>query len=150
MLIATSPAELPDLVGTPLGTTEWIEIDQPRVDAFAENTEDRQWIHVDPVRAATSPFGGPVAHGFLSLSLLSRFLEELLEVRGIEMLVNYGLDRVRFPAPVPVGSRLRGAGTLASVAEVPGGHQQVLDITVEIEGAAKPACVAAFVVRVLS
>jgi acyl dehydratase len=150
MLIATSPAELPDLVGTPLGTTEWIEIDQPRVDAFAENTEDRQWIHVDPVRAATSPFGGPVAHGFLSLSLLSRFLEELLEVRGIEMLVNYGLDRVRFPAPVPVGSRLRGAGTLASVAEVPGGHQLVLDITVEIEGAAKPACVAAFVVRVLS
>ncbi len=150
MLIVADPSELPRLVGEPLGTTDWIEIDQPRVDAFAENTEDRQWIHVDPARAATSPFGGPIAHGFLSLSLLSRFLEQLLEVRGSQMLVNYGLDRVRFPAPVRVGSRLRGVGSIASVTEVPGGHQLVLDITVEVEGATKPACVAAFVVRVLS
>lgn len=150
MLIAGRPTELPGLVGEPLGATDWIEIDQSRVDAFAENTEDRQWIHVDPARAATSPFGGPIAHGFLSLSLLSHFLEQLLEVRGSEMLVNYGLDRVRFPAPVPVGSRLRGVGSIAAVTEVPGGHQLVLDITVEIEGATKPACVAGFVVRVLS
>ncbi len=150
MLIATRPTELPGLVGEPLGATDWLEIDQARVDAFAENTEDRQWIHVDPARAATSPFGGPIAHGFLSLSLLSHFLEQLLEVGGSQMLVNYGLDRVRFPAPVPVGSRLRGLGSLAAVTEVPGGYQLVLDITVEIEGATKPACVAAFVVRVLA
>lgn len=150
MLIASRPSELLSLVGEPLGTTEWIEIDQSRVDAFADSTEDRQWIHVDPERAAASPFGGPIAHGFLSLSLLSHFFEQLLEVRGVQMLVNYGLDRVRFPAPVPVGSRLRGVGTVASVAEVAGGHQVVLDISVEIEGAPKPACVAAFVVRVLS
>lgn len=150
MLIASHPSELAALVGEPLGATDWIKIDQSRVDAFAENTEDRQWIHVDPERAATSPFGGPIAHGFLSLSLLSHFLDQLLEVRGIRMLVNYGLDRVRFPAPVPVGSRLRGVGSLASVTGVAGGYQVVLDITVEIEGAPKPACVAAFVVRVLS
>lgn len=150
MLIASRPSKLLSLVGEPLGTTEWIEIDQSRVDAFADSTEDRQWIHVDPERAAASPFGGPIAHGFLSLSLLSHFFEQLLEVRGVQMLVNYGLDRVRFPAPVPVGSRLRGVGTVASVAEVAGGHQVVLDISVEIEGAPKPACVAAFVVRVLS
>nr|WP_221199969.1 MaoC family dehydratase [Nocardioides soli] len=149
-MIATDPTALPGLAGEPLGSTDWIEIDQARVDAFAEHTEDRQWIHVDPLRAATSPFGGPIAHGFLSLSLLSYFLGQLLEVRGSRMLVNYGLDRVRFPAPVPVGSRLRGVGGIASVTEVPGGHQLVLDITVEIEDAAKPACVAAFVVRVLS
>ena len=150
MLIATHPSELVAMVGEPLGATDWIEIDQTRVDAFAENTEDRQWIHVDPVRAATSPFGGPIAHGFLSLSLLSHFLEQLLEVRGSRMLVNYGLDRVRFPAPVPVGSRVRGVGSIASVTDVSGGHQVVLDLTVEIEGADRPACVAAFVVRVLS
>lgn len=150
MLIVAHPSELLSMVGESLGTTDWVEIDQSRVDAFAENTEDRQWIHVDPERAATSPFGGPIAHGFLSLSLLSHFLEQLLDVRGIQMLVNYGLDRVRFPAPVPVGSRLRGVGTVASVTEVAGGHQVVLDITVQIEGVPKPACVAAFVVRVLS
>lgn len=150
MLTAANPAELARHVGATLGVTDWIPIDQARVDAFAETTEDRQWIHVDPDRAAASPFGSTIAHGFLSLSLLSRFLEQLLEIGGIRMLVNYGLDKVRFPAPVPVGSRLRGTGSIASVTEVPGGHQLVLDITVEIEGAAKPACVAAFVVRVLS
>lgn len=144
-----SPAALVDLVGSELGATAWLSIDQSRVDAFAETTEDRQWIHVDPERAAGSPFGGPVAHGFLSLSLVSHFLSHLLEIRGCDMLVNYGLDKVRFPCPVPVGSRVRGTGRVAKVERVKGGFQVVLDLTVELEGSAKPACVAAFVVRVV-
>ena len=148
MLTVESPSELPAVVGSELGTTPWLCIDQLRIDAFAEATEDRQWIHVDPERAAASPFGGPIAHGFLSLSLISRFLEQLLEVHGAGMLVNYGLNKVRFPTPVPVGGRVRGSGQFAEVTEVPGGWQVVLDLVVELEGAAKPACVAAFVVRV--
>lgn len=148
MLTVESPSALLALVGTDLGTTTWLSIDQVRIDAFAETTEDRQWIHVDPERAAASPFGGPIAHGFLSLSLISRFLEQLLEVRGAGLLVNYGLNKVRFPTPVPVGGRVRGSGRLAQVEQVPGGWQVVLDLVVELEGTAKPACVAAFVVRV--
>jgi acyl dehydratase len=148
VLTVESPSALLALVGTELGRTPWLSIDQVRIDAFAETTEDRQWIHVDPERAAASPFGGPIAHGFLSLSLISRFLEQLLEVHGAGMLVNYGLNKVRFPTPVPVGGRVRGSGRLAEVTEVPGGWQVVLDLVVELEGAAKPACVAAFVVRV--
>jgi acyl dehydratase len=148
VLTVESPSALPTLVGTDLGTTPWLNIDQVRIDAFAETTEDRQWIHVDPERAAASPFGGPIAHGFLSLSLISRFLEQLLEVRGAGMLVNYGLNKVRFPTPVPVGARVRGAGRLAEAEQVPGGWQVVLDLVVELEGTPKPACVAAFVVRI--
>jgi acyl dehydratase len=149
LVTAESPAALADLVGTELGPTAWLLVDQRRVDGFAETTEDRQWIHVDPERAASSPFGGPVAHGFLSLSLVSHFLSQLLEIRGCDMLVNYGLDKVRFPSPVPVGTRLRGSGRVAKVDPVKGGFQVVLDLVVELEGSAKPACVAAFVVRVV-
>jgi acyl dehydratase len=148
MLTVESPSELPAVVGSELGTTPWLCIDQLRIDAFAEATEDRQWIHVDPERAASSHFGGSIAHGFLSLSLISRFLEQLLQVRGAAMLVNYGLNKVRFPTPVPAGSRVRGSGRLIEVEQVHGGWQVILDLVVELEGATKPACVAAFVVRV--
>ena len=148
MLTVESPSELPAVVGSELGTTPWLCIDQLRIDAFAEATEDRQWIHVDPERAASSPFGGSIAHGFLSLSLISRVLEQLLQVRGAAMLVNYGLNKVRFPTPVPAGSRVRGSGRLIEVEQVHGGWQVILDLVVELEGATKPACVAAFVVRV--
>lgn len=148
MLTIESPSDLPAVVGSELGTTPWLSIDQIRIDAFAEATEDRQWIHVDPERAASSPFGGSIAHGFLSLSLISRFLEQLLQVRDAAMLVNYGLNKVRFPTPVPAGSRVRGSGRLIEVEQVLGGWQVTLDLVVELEGAAKPACVAVFVVRV--
>jgi acyl dehydratase len=149
VLTVDSPASLPALVGSSLGTTDWLRIGQDRVDAFAEITEDRQWIHVDPERAAASPFGGPIAHGFLSLSLISHFFEQLVELRGADMLVNYGLNKVRFPTPVLVGSRVRGTGRLAEVEPLAHGYQAVLDLVVELEGSTKPACVAAFVVRVL-
>lgn len=149
MLTVDSPASLPGLAGSSLGTTDWLRIGQDRVDAFAEVTEDRQWIHVDPERAAASPFGGPIAHGFLSLSLISHFFDQLVELRGADMLVNYGLNKVRFPTPVLVGSRVRGSGRLAEVEPLGRGYQAVLDLVVELEGSTKPACVAAFVVRVL-
>ncbi|MCW2845656.1 MAG: MaoC family dehydratase [Nocardioides sp.] len=149
MLTVDSPASLPGLAGSSLGTTDWLRIGQDRVDAFAEVTEDRQWIHVDPERAAASPFGGPIAHGFLSLSLISHFFDQLVELRGADMLVNYGLNKVRFPTPVLVGSRVRGSGRLAEVRPLGRGYQAVLDLVVELEGSTKPACVAAFVVRVL-
>jgi acyl dehydratase len=149
VLTVDSPASLPGLAGSSLGTTDWLRIGQDRVDAFAEVTEDRQWIHVDPERAAASPFGGPIAHGFLSLSLISHFFDQLVELRGADMLVNYGLNKVRFPTPVLVGSRVRGSGRLAEVEPLGRGYQAVLDLVVELEGSTKPACVAAFVVRVL-
>jgi acyl dehydratase len=148
MLRVTSVDELPRHVGAELGHTEWIRVDQDRVTAFAEATEDRQWIHVDVERAGSSPFGGPIAHGFLSLSLFSHFLSGLLAVDGAPMLVNYGMNRVRFPSPVLVGSRVRAAGTLADVEPVPGGYQLVLDVVVEVEDAPKPACVGSWLVRV--
>ena len=148
MLRVTSVEELLRHVGADLGHTEWIMVAQDRVDAFAEATDDRQWIHVDRERAADSPFGGPIAHGFLSLSLFSHFLSELLAVGGAPVLVNYGLNRVRFPSPVLVGSRIRATGTLAAVESLPSGCQLVLDVVVEVEDAAKPACVGSWLVRV--
>lgn len=136
-------AGLKDLVGTHLGFSDWMEITQERVDQFADATGDHQWIHVDPERAAAeSPFGGPIAHGYLTLSLVNLFLPQLLEVQGASMGVNVGLDKVRFPSPVPVGSRLRGRGHVVSVEEAKGGIQIVVRVTVEAEGADKPACVA--------
>ncbi len=128
-------------VGRELGTSDWLEITQERVDQFADATGDHQWIHVDPVRAAAGPFGGPIAHGYLTLSLSNALLPEIVEVRGISMGVNYGCGKVRFPAPVPVGSRIRASATLAAVDDVPGGVQTTMVITVEVEGGAKPACV---------
>jgi len=139
--------ELPDWVGLELGNSPWIEIDQARIDAFAEVTCDPQWIHVDPERASHGPFGTTVAHGFLTLSLLPWFLERCFAVQGSRMALNYGLNRVRFPAPVPVGSRLRAKCRLLSCETVEGGFQLVIEATIEREGAAKPVCVAELVVR---
>jgi acyl dehydratase len=130
------------LVGRHVGTSDWLEITQERVDEFAEATGDRQWIHVDPERARAGPFGGPIAHGYLTLSLVSYFLPRVWRVDGFAMGVNYGLERLRFPAPVPVGSQVRLGADLAEVAAVTGGVQVAVDLTVEVEGGAKPALVA--------
>ncbi|GLW54816.1 MaoC family dehydratase [Kitasatospora phosalacinea] len=129
------------LAGTDLGTSGWLDVTQQRIDTFADATDDHQWIHTDPERAATGPFGAPVAHGYLTLSLFIPLFTELLEVEGVTTKVNYGLNKVRFPSPVKVGSRIRLAARLAEVAEVPGGLQVTVDGTIEIEGAAKPAAV---------
>ncbi|HEY1824567.1 MAG TPA: MaoC family dehydratase [Acidimicrobiales bacterium] len=134
--------ELKALVGSHLGYSEYREITQEQVNLFADATDDHQWIHVDPERAAAGPFGHPIAHGYLTLSLLPAMSGGLLAVRGVVMGVNYGSNRVRFTSPVPVGSRVRAGATLASVEDVAGGVQVALDVVVEIEGAEKPACVA--------
>lgn len=135
------PADLASAVGQPLGASEWLEITQDRINQFAEATGDHQWIHVDPERAKDGPFGACIAHGYLTQSLVNYFLPQIVEVRGISMGVNYGADRLRFPAPVPVGSRIRGNGELISVDEVKGGVQAVVRVTVEIEGGDRPGCV---------
>jgi len=138
-----SPAELEKHVGQALGESAWLEVTQQRVDLFADATDDHQWIHVDPERARKGPFGAPIAHGYLTLSLVSRFLPEIVIVKGISMGVNYGVDRVRFPAPVRVGSRVRARGELVEAApQKDGSVQAKIRVTVEIEGDAKPACVA--------
>lgn len=139
--------ELRAAVGEHLGYSEWWVITQERVDAFADATDDHQFIHVDPERAAGSPFGGTVAHGYLTLSLAVALVGQILEIDGVRMGVNYGVNKVRFPAPVPVGSRLRAGATIASVDDVPGGVQLVLDVVFEIEGGTKPVCVAQTVSR---
>ncbi|MFF8358832.1 MaoC family dehydratase [Streptomyces chartreusis] len=133
--------ELKKLSGTDLGTSDWIEITQSRINTFADATDDHQWIHVDPQRAAEGPFGTPIAHGYLTLSLFIPLFTELLDVQGVATKVNYGLNKVRFPSPVKVGSRIRLVGKLAEVEEVPGGVQITVDGTIEIEGATKPAAV---------
>ena len=148
MTTVGSPAELLDLHGADLGTTDWTTVTQEQVGLFAEATGDHQWIHVDVERArAESPFGGPIAHGYLTLSLVNLFLPQLLEVQGASMGVNVGLDRVRFPSPVPVGSRLRGAGQIVQVEEAKGGVQVTVRVTLEVEGGDKPACIADTVSR---
>ncbi|WP_405867347.1 MULTISPECIES: MaoC family dehydratase [unclassified Streptomyces] len=133
--------ELKKLAGSDLGTSEWIEVTQERINTFADATGDHQWIHVDPEKAAAGPFGAPIAHGYLTLSLFIPLFTELLDVQGVTTKVNYGLNKVRFPSPVKVGSRIRLVGKLAEVEEVPGGVQITVDGTIEIEGAAKPAAV---------
>lgn len=138
----TTYDDLPALAGTDLGWSTWLEVTQQRVDGFAGATDDHQWIHTDPERAATGPFGGTIAHGFLTLSLAIRFWSELLEVEGVTTKVNYGLEKVRFVSPVPVGSRVRMKAVVAEVTDVPGGRQLTVDQTVEVEGAPKPALVA--------
>jgi acyl dehydratase len=136
-------AEILSAVGRPLGTSAWLTMTQERIDRFAEATDDYQWIHVDPVRAKDGPFGACIAHGWLTLSLVARFLPQIVEVRGMKMGVNYGADRVRFPAPVKVGARIRGRGQLVAAEPTKDGAvQATIRITVEIEGEAKPACVA--------
>ena len=139
-----------DAVGHDLGTSNWLEITQERVNQFADATGDHQCIHVDPERAAAGPFGAPIAHGYLTLSLSNALLPEIVEVRDVSMGVNYGANKVRFPAPVPVGSRIRAQVTLASVEDVPGGVQTTMVITIEIDGGIKPACVIESISRYLA
>ena len=139
--------ELASLVGSHLGWSDYHEIDQQRVNLFADATGDHQWIHVDPKRAASGPFGGAIAHGYLTLSLAPVLLGEVLTVNGITFGVNYGCNKVRFPRPVPVGSRLRLGASVASVEAFDGGAQVILDLTLETEGADKPSCVAEVVYR---
>ena len=134
--------------GRELGTTEWIAVDQRRIDTFAEATGDHQWIHVDPEKARAGPFGGPIAHGFLTLSLIPMFFESSFEITGSRMGVNYGLNKVRFTAPVPVGSRLRARMKLLAAEPIDNaGMQMSWEVTVEREGSAKPVCVAESLVR---
>jgi acyl dehydratase len=142
-----SLASLQPLVGQALGRSEWIVVDQARIDRFAEATGDHQWIHLDPGRAAAGPFGTTIAHGFLTLSLLPKMFETAFRVDGVRMAVNYGLNRVRFTAPVPAGSRVRGHFTLKSYEPIDGGAQLVVEARIELEGSDKPACVAESVTR---
>ncbi len=137
-----SPKDLIAAVGQHLGYSDWLEITQDRIDKFAEATGDHQWIHVDPERAKDGPFGATIAHGYLTQSLVNLFLPQIVQVHGISMGVNYGADRLRFPAPVPVGSRIRAGAELVKAEEVKGGAvQSTVRVTVEIEGGERPACV---------
>ena len=140
--------DLQQRVGQELGVGDWLQVDQARIDQFAQATGDHQWIHVDPVRAAQGPFGTTIAHGYLTLSLLPELLASSFTIADSPMGVNYGLNRVRFPAPVPVGSRLRARAALQQFEPLPGGGAQLtLDVTIEREGHDKPVCVAQILVR---
>ena len=145
--LVTDIAGLRDHVGTHIGFTEWSEMTQERVNQFADATDDHQYIHVDVERAKASPFGGTIAHGYLTLALLAPISGQLLTVTDAAMGLNYGLDRVRFPAPLPVGGQWRGGGELTEVTEVPGGVQVKLLVTVEVKGSDKPAMVAEALIR---
>ena len=142
-------SSLSEIVGVELGPTSWVEVTQERIDAFAAATDDPQWIHTDPDRAAAGPFGSTIAHGFLTLSLCVPMLYEVLPPTG-EMVVNYGVNRVRFPAPVPSGGRIRGRFRVGSVDAVPQGERAVIEVTIECDGVEKPACVAELVVLTVS
>jgi acyl dehydratase len=139
--------DLAALQGQEIGTSDWIVVTQAGIDQFAQATGDEQWIHVDPARAAAGPFGTTVAHGFLTLSLLSQLFAASLAFADVRMSLNYGLNRVRFPSPVPVGSRLRAVCVLDAFEPIPGGAQLTVTVTIEREGGAKPACVAEWVTR---
>jgi acyl dehydratase len=140
-------SDLPNWVGKHLGYSDWREMTQDRVNQFADATDDHQFIHVDVERAKETPFGGTIAHGFLTLSLIVPVMADLFKVSGVKMGVNYGLDRVRFPAPLPVGAQFRGGAEILEVAGVPGGVQVKSKVTIEIQGSEKPACVAETLVR---
>jgi acyl dehydratase len=141
--------EITALAGADLGRTGWTEVTQERVDTFADATGDHQWIHVDPARAAAGPFGGTIAHGYLTLAMVIPLFSELLEVNGVSMTINYGLNKVRFPAPVPVGAKIRLAAAVAAAGPVGDGSavQLTADLTVELDGGTKPACVAQAIYR---
>ena len=142
MLVVAKPADLPNHVGADLGETDWLEISQDRINTFAEATGDHQWIHVDVEKAKDGPFGAPIAHGYLTASLANLFLPQLLEVQNTSMGVNYGCDKIRFPSPVPVGSKIRGTAAVTSVDETKdGGFQTKVTITIQIEGNDRPACI---------
>jgi acyl dehydratase len=148
MRIITGLDELRKAEGETLGPSEWHEVTQKDIDTFAEVTGDHQWIHVDPERARDTPFGGTIAHGYYTLSLAPRFSERLLKLEGFAFGINYGLDRVRFPAPMPVGARVRMSARLADVQDIPGGAQLTMELTFEREGGEKPVCVAQSLARV--
>jgi acyl dehydratase len=141
-------AELPGLVGTGIGTSDWLTVSQERINLFADATDDHQWIHVDPERAKDGPFGGPIAHGFLTLALFIPLWSSLLEVPDATTFVNYGLNKVRFTSPVPAGSRMRLTASLAAVDEVKGGYQVTVSGVIELEGQERPAVVVEFLCRV--
>ena len=145
--VVTDIAGLAGLAGSELGQTEWTEMTQAQVDAFADVTNDHNFIHVDPARAAQTPFGGTIAHGFLTLSLLAPVTQSLLEVTDAKVKINYGLDRVRFPSPLPVGKRYRASAKLAEVTELDGGAQAKVVASIEVEGSEKPALVAELLLR---
>ena len=149
--VFASPDDLLDAVGDHLGHSEWVSVDQARIDMFADATGDHQWIHVDPKAAAAGPFGSTIAHGYLTLALTNLLLPQIVRVEGTSMGINYGVNRVRFPQPVLVGSRLRASATLTSAGELPDGAgvQTVITVTVEIEDQLKPACVVESVSRFL-
>lgn len=140
-------AEFEGAAGTELGPTEWLVVDQERVNNFAQATDDHQWIHVDPERAASGPFGGTIAHGLLTLSLLPKFMHELYRVDNIAMAINYGFNKVRFITPVPVGAKVRASSVVTGVDKLDGAVQATLVTTVEVDGAAKPAAVIESIVR---
>ncbi|MBJ7359400.1 MaoC family dehydratase [Nocardioides sp.] len=146
----TSTDELEAAVGEDLGATDWVEIDQHRVDLFADATDDHQWIHVDQEQAAAGPFGGTIAHGYLTLSLIPWLSSQIFSVETPGARLNYGLNKVRFPMPVKVGARIRGRASVVGLADVPAGKQLTVAYTIEVEGEAKPACVAETVVLLLS
>ena len=150
MRVFTTFDELTDAVGEELGSTDWLEITQERVDAFADATGDHQWIHVDVEKAKDGPFGGTIAHGYLTLSLIPQFTPQLFRLDTPGAKLNYGVNKVRFPNPVKVGSKIRATAQIADVSDVPAGKQMVTRYTVEIDGESKPACVAETVVLLLT
>ena len=146
MRVLNGLEELQAAVGEHLGYSDWVEIDQKRIDLFAEATGDHQWIHVDPEKAAAGPYGRTIAHGYLTLSLAPLFIAEALVIEKVQAGVNYGLNKVRFPAPVPVGARVRAAVELVGAQEKPAGIEAVIRLTYEVDGADRPACIAETVV----
>jgi acyl dehydratase len=139
--ILDGPDAVRAAVGTHLGYSEWLLMEQERVNTFADATGDHQWIHVDPERAASGPFGAPIAHGYLTMSLSNFFLPQIIETKGFSAGINYGVDKVRFPSPVKVGDRIRAGAEMLEVTDVNGGLQTLVRITIEIEGSDRPACV---------
>jgi acyl dehydratase len=147
MTTITGLAELKDLEGKELGTSDWHEVTQKDIDTFADVTGDHQWIHIDVERAKETPFGGTIAHGYYTLSLAPKFSEEIMKFEGFAFAVNYGLNKVRFPAPLPVGNKVRMKATLANVEDIQGGAQVTMALTFETEGGEKPVCVAETLAR---
>ena len=148
MLTLNGVDEVKQYVGKEIGTSDWVEVTQDDINAFADVTGDHQWIHVDVERAKETPFGGTIAHGYFTLSLAPRFTEQVMKLDGFAMAINYGLNKVRFPAPLPVGSRVRMKARLANLEDVPGGAQMTLELTFERDGGDKPVCVAETLARV--
>jgi acyl dehydratase len=148
MTTIAHPKDLLTMIGQDLGSSPWLDVTQERINIFADATDDHQWIHVDVERAKTGPFGGPIAHGYLTLSLLIPLWSEILVIEDLDLAVNYGLNKVRFPAPVPAGSRVQVSATLADAEEVGGnGIQATIDTVMRVEGADKPVCIAQMVHR---